>query len=38
MLFQVTQICFDVSDNITLHSMINIMTRNGAKIMHKMPQ
>ena len=35
MLFQVTQIYFDVSDYIILHSIMNIMTGNGAKMTHK---
>ena len=32
---QITQICFNDSDYVTLHSAINIMTENGAKITHK---
>ena len=35
---QITQICFNDSDYVTLHSAINIMAENGAKITHKMPQ
>ena len=38
MLFQVTQICFNESDYITLHSLMNIMIENGAKMPHEMPQ
>ena len=38
MLFQVTQICFNESDYITLHSIMNIMTGNGAKMTYKMSQ
>ena len=28
---------FNESDYATLHSIMNIMTENGAKMMHKMP-
>ena len=38
MLFQVTQICFNEPDYVTLHSIMNIMTENGAKMTHKMTQ
>ena len=38
MLFQITQICFNVSDYITLRCIMNIMSENGANMMHKMPQ
>ena len=38
MLFQVTTICFNEPDYITLQSIMNIMTENGAKMTHKMPQ
>ena len=36
--FQVTTICFNESDYIMLHSIMNIMAENGAKMMHKMSQ
>ena len=32
MLFQITQICFNESDYSTLHSLMTIMTENGAKM------
>ena len=38
MLFQVTQICSSKSDYATLHSLIRIMTENGAKMTQKLPQ
>ena len=38
MLFQMTPICFNKSDYVTLHSMMNIMIENGAKMTHEMPQ
>ena len=38
MLFFITQIWFNVSDYATLHSIMNIMTENGAKTMYQMPQ
>ena len=38
MLFQITQICFSESDYVTIHSVMNIMTENSAKMTHKMPQ
>ena len=38
MLSQATTICFNESDHITLQSIMNIVTGNGAKITHKMPQ
>ena len=38
MLFQITQICFNEPDYVTLHSIMNIMTENGAKMTHKMTQ
>ena len=31
MLFQITQICFNEPDYVTLYSVMNIMTKNGAK-------
>ena len=37
MLFQVTTICFNEPDYITLHSIMKIITEDGAKMMHKMP-
>ena len=37
MQFQITQVCFNESDYATLHSIMNIMTENGAKMTHKMP-
>ena len=37
-LFQITQICFNESDYATLHSLMRIMTENGAKMMQKLPQ
>ena len=38
MLLQINQICFYESDYVTLHSDMSIMTENGAKITHKLPQ
>ena len=38
MLFQVITICFNEPDYITLHSIMNLMTEDGVKMMHKMPQ
>ena len=38
MLFQKTQICFSKPDNVTVHSVMNIMTANGAKMAQKRPQ
>ena len=38
MLLQMTQICFHESDYVTLHSNISIMTENGDKMTHKLPQ
>ena len=32
MLFQITQICFKEPDYVMLHSLMNIMTENGAKM------
>ena len=32
MLRQITQICFNESDYITLHSIMNMVTENGAKM------
>ena len=32
MLFQITRICFNKSDNVTLQSMMNVMSENGAKM------
>ena len=32
MLFQVTHICFNEPDYVTLHSIMNIMAENGAKV------
>ena len=32
MLFQVTTVCFNGPHYITLHSVINMMTENGAKM------
>ena len=37
MLFQVTQIRFNEPDYVMLHSIMNIMTENGAKMTHKIP-
>ena len=36
MLFQVTQICSNKSDYATLHSLMRIMTENGAKMTQKL--
>ena len=36
--FQITQICFNESYYATLHSLIRIMTENGAKITQKLSQ
>ena len=38
MSFQITQICFNESDYVRLHSVMNIMTENGVKMMHEMLQ
>ena len=38
MLLQITQICFNESDYVTLHSVMSIMIVNGTKMMHKMLQ
>ena len=38
MLFQKTQMCFNEPDYVTVRSVMNIMTANGAKIAQKMPQ
>ena len=38
MLFQITQICLNKSDHVTLHSIMNVMTKNGAKMTHEMRQ
>ena len=35
MLFQKTQMCFNEPDYVTVHSVINIMTANGAKMVQK---
>ena len=36
--FQITQICLNESDYVTLHSVMNIMTENGPKMTHIMLQ
>ena len=33
-----TQICFNEPDNVTIHSVMNIMTANGAKMGQKRQQ
>ena len=38
MLLQITQIYFNGSDYVMLHSITNIVTENGAKVTHKMLQ
>ena len=38
MLFQISQICFNESDSATLHSIMSIMTENGANMTHKLSQ
>ena len=38
MLFQKTQMCFNEPDYVTVHSVMNIMTANPAKMAHKMLQ
>ena len=38
MLFQKTQMCFDEPGYVTVHSVMNIMTADGAERAHKMPQ
>ena len=38
MLFQITQICFNESDYVTLHSIMNMIIQDGTKMTHKMPQ
>ena len=37
MLIQITQISFNESNYATLHSLMRIMTENGAKMMQKLP-
>ena len=36
MMFQIIQICFNESDDVTLQSIMNIMAENGKKITHEM--
>ena len=38
MLFQVTTICFNKPDYITVHSVMNVMTENCAELWHELPQ
>ena len=38
MLLLKTRVCFNEPDYVKVHSIIKIMTGNGAKIAHKMPQ
>ena len=38
MLFRITQICFNESDCDILHSLVRIMTENGAKMTQKLQQ
>ena len=38
MLLQITQMCFNESDCVTLHSLMRIMTENSAKMTQKLPQ
>ena len=38
MLFTITQMYFNESGYVRLHSIMNIMTENGAKMRHKNPQ
>ena len=38
MLSQIAQICVNEPDYVRLHSIVNIMTENGAKMTHNMPQ
>ena len=38
MLFQKTQMWFNEPDYVTTHSVINIMTANGTKMVLKMPK
>ena len=38
MLFQKIQMCFNEPDYVTVHSVMNIMTANGAKIAQKIRQ
>ena len=33
--FRSAQICFNESDYVTLHSIMNIMTESGTKMTHK---
>ena len=35
MLFQKTRMCFNEPDYVTVHSVMNIMTTNGAKMAQK---
>ena len=37
-LFQITEICFNESDYVTLHIVLSIMTENDSKMSNKMPQ
>ena len=36
--FQITKTFFNESHHAKLHSILNIMTKNGTKITHKVPQ
>ena len=38
MSIQITQIAFNESNYATLHSLMRIVTENGAKITQKLPQ
>ena len=38
MLFTITQMYFNESGYVRLHSIMNIITENGAKMTHKNPQ
>ena len=38
MLFQKTQMCFNEPDYVTVHSVMNIITVNGAKMAQRIQQ
>ena len=38
MLFQKTQMCFNEPDYVTVHSVMNIITANGAKMAQRIQQ
>ena len=38
MLLQITQMYFNEPDYVTVHSVMNIMTKNGTKVTQRLPQ